>query len=302
MVSAQLEKAREHYVSALNAQDRGDSLRCANQFEISIEILNDLSYVPDIESNRDYNDLSKAIVEDYEQYIAKIDSLGPQASIFALRANLDQYVENSDTSANEPTAEVIRTSGVPLVLNDLVQRNIAYFQGRGRSHMERWLSESGKYFPTMRRILAEEGVPEDLVYLTMVESGVNPVARSWAKAVGMWQFVKGTGRLYGLKGDYWYDERRNFELATRAAARHMKDLYDQFGELVPRPRFLQFRRRPGIPGNPPVRWGDRLLENPAKTSSRDTKLRSTVYCRFAHCDASTGIRLQRHRAGGAVAV
>lgn len=105
---------------------------------------------------------------------------------------------------------------------------IDYFTGRGRSTFERWLERKAEYGWVIEELLVEQGMPSDLIYMAMIESGLSMTARSRAAAVGPWQFVSGTARLRGLMVDSWVDERRDLEKSTLAACQHLKMMYGMF--------------------------------------------------------------------------
>jgi membrane-bound lytic murein transglycosylase D len=133
----------------------------------------------------------------------------------------EQSVSADDVLALEQAKQNVNFG---FTINPLIQQYINYYQGRGRSTMESGLRRSGVYMKMARQIFKEEGVPVDITWLGQVESAWKPKAMSWAAASGLWQFVPGTGRQFGLRQTAWLDERNSFELATHASAKYLKSL------------------------------------------------------------------------------
>ncbi len=152
------------------------------------------------------------------------DEKSQVADLFTLEELRD---EEDDGALALPDSD-LSISDIPLTLNSKVEYFLYYFQTKGRQSFSRWLSRSSRYIPMMKEILKREGMPEDLVYVAMIESGFQLHARSWANAVGPWQFISGTGKRYALRIDQWVDERKDPVKATTAAAMYLKELYGLF--------------------------------------------------------------------------
>ncbi len=172
--------------------------------------------------------LSELASSDFEAYISsELKALLGQPSLKDQLSRMSDLLDSLDGDVGFVVVDD-RDGHLPLILNSRVKTMIKLLSERKHKEFQIWLDRYSKYASTIRPILASYGLPEELIYLAMIESGLNTKAYSYAHAVGPWQFISATGRRYGLKRDWWVDERRDIVKSTHSAAQYLKDLNDEF--------------------------------------------------------------------------
>jgi membrane-bound lytic murein transglycosylase D len=168
--------------------------------------------------------------------LAYADSVPEYIAMQVFENQLNRALDSLELGEQDSIARMMITCqrgvsfDIPLVWNDRVARTLSFFlRARNRS-IEKWLRRGEYYIPFMRELIARHGLPTDLVYLPIIESGFNPKAYSYAHASGIWQFIVSTGRRYNLRTSYWLDERRDPIKSTIAAIEYFSELYEMFDD------------------------------------------------------------------------
>jgi len=231
-----LRDVKIHYAQALIAEETSDTLRMKEEYEMAVLLLGEIEMLEETSSlfEDEFQATANKISKDYQLSLRRLRLRYGDSSDMSLMEKLELFDSIDDTAGLamkvlQEFADGLDTE-IPLDINSRVMRIIRFFQTEASETFGLWLKRKGVYEEMFGKILEEEDLPKELVYLAMVESGFSPRAYSWAHAAGPWQFIYGTGRLYGLKRDWWVDERRNPEKSTYAAAKYIKNLYAQFGD------------------------------------------------------------------------
>lgn len=229
--NAKIDSVFRFYRFAKSSLSEGDTLGAEIYFNTAFEIVSQFS-----ESDRltlqhwvEFDSMFKDLSDEYERIYLQT-TIAPEAEeIREDISNLEErFFPDSVLYGNGTVIDSL--GGFPITVNDKVRLAIKYFQTKGRVVFTKWLRRSGRYEKLIKDVLESKNLPAELMYVAMIESGFNPRARSYARAVGMWQFISATGRYYGLRSNWWFDERRDVFKSTLAAATHLAELYERFDD------------------------------------------------------------------------
>lgn len=227
-----LRDVKLHLTEAIMADTQQDTLEVIYNLDRIFELLTEAEQLGEMtpQDREEFDRFESALIDVYTNRLNTLQASDVAITAEQLRKEVTEVIEPLEMEMGHSKFTVIddREGHIPLIRNNKVDQFIEFFKTRGRKQYSIWLNRYAEYGHLLETMLAEYNLPPELVYLAMIESGLNPKAYSRANASGMWQFIYSTGKNYGLKRTWYVDERRDPIKATHAACKYLKDLYKEF--------------------------------------------------------------------------